>query len=190
MVDTEKYPLSDAAWTQLLGVSMALLGCAGVFFGSGQWKELRVRIGTGLPFLIAYGITLCALCVSRRIDKPPVGKETYKRFVLCFLFVDAILLSIMVYFSGGVKQSLFCPLFFVIPAMAVVFVRWGEEDKSEEDKYTWGVMAVTVAGYLLVYWLPVEELTPGRFYRFCECTILVLAVALTVVTSLRMRSLP
>jgi len=114
--------------------------------------------------------------------------KTYMSFILIYLLADALMLPIAVGFSGGVKQSLFTPLFFAIAAMAVVFVPRSAVPWLKLSPLIW-VTAVTLVGYLVVYWimywLKIGDKDRGRFYNVCENTILVSSVALTVLMSLR-----
>jgi hypothetical protein len=168
-----------AVIAQCSGVTLALIGWAGVVIGSGLWRRLVVKIGTLIPFSIAYGIFVIGLLVFLcNYENEVACKKTYIWFVPLCLGGDALLLPIMVYFSGGVKQSLFSPLFFVIPAMAVVFVPWNVVSDIVL------ITGMTLLGYLIVYWLPaVIDPLPGYCYRIAECIVLSGSVILAVTIS-------
>ncbi len=172
-----------ATLAQLAGVTLALAGCIGVLKGKGiefKWS------GVGIPFLVAYSMFIVAIVYYCKKNGNPIPMElnTYMKFILMYLYVDAILLPIMVNYSGGVKQSLFSPLFFVIPAMAVVFV------SRSAILHIYGVVGVTLAGYIVVYLFSEDNKISGRFYKFCECGILVSSVILSVFMSLSLSPLP
>ena len=173
-----------ATLSQLLGVSFALFGFLGIFFARGTEMRWWSWVGILVPFALAYSTAISGFvyygCFS---NSASADKKMYKFFILLYLYTDAFLLPIMVGFSGGVKQSLFTPLFFTIPAMAVVFV------PPCESRHLWMVTVVTLIFYIMVYWLPIGPESPGCFYRIVECVILGGSVVLTVLMSRRMRSL-
>ncbi len=175
MNDPVKYQLFQASLAQFLGVSLAFVGCFGIFWGS-QYEKWWLKAGIIVPFVVAYLTAIVGFIIYGYYARmpEPLGEGAYMWFVRSYLYADVLLLSIMVYFSGGVKQSLFTPLFFTIPAMAVLFVC------SSMKLEIWMVTIATLAGYIIVYLRPVEKKIPGRLYRFCECTILVGSVFLTV----------
>lgn len=180
MSNTIVYPFFQATLAQVFGVTLALIGCFGVLRSRerGDWSALKWG-GIGIPFLLAYSMFILGLiCHSYRLGNPtPMALGTYMRFILLYLYADAILLPIMVSCSGGVKQSPFSPLFFTIPAMAVVFL------PQSAAWHIYGVTLVTLTGYILVYLIPLDERISGRLYRFSECIILVGSVILGVLMS-------
>ncbi len=192
--DSWKTLIIKATAAQFAAVLLAALGCFGVLWSVDKgWVRW---CGILIPFLPALAIIALGFIVYFRslIKKCEVSERMYRIIVLLCLYVDAVMLSIMVGFSGGVKQSLFCPLFFAIPAMAIVFVPW-----REEYKHIWRVAVVTVVCYLVVYWLlpllglyfprwlphlfPPAVGTPKLFYNICECIVLAGSVGLTVLMS-------
>lgn len=182
--------LVNATRAQGIGVTLALLGCFVLMRKDWPWWRLS---GITIPFLVAYGSFLYGfLCAPN--PKVQIHMKTYMSFILLYLLADALMLPIAVGFSGGVKQSLFTPLFFAIAAMAVVFVPPSAEPWLKFSPLVW-VTAVTLVGYLVVYWLqywlprlfPTSGVKP--FYSMCECAILVGSVALTVSMSLKVPSL-
>ncbi len=186
MSNTIVYPFFQATLAQILGVTLALFGCVGVLRSTdrGDWSPLRWS-GIGIPFLLAYAVFIFGLfCHNHRLENPtPMELETYMKFILLYLYADAILLPIMVGCSGGVKQSIFSPLFFAIPTMAVVFI------PSFAKLHIYSITGVTLAGYIIVYLLPIDDKISGRLYRFCECVILVGSVVLSVLVSQQVSSL-
>ncbi len=182
MSNTIVYPFFQATLAQVLGVTLALVGCVGVLRSTerGDWSALKWS-GIGIPFLLAYGMFIfgfVCLCHRYRLGTPtPMELGTYINFILMYLYVDAILLSIMVSCSGGVKQSPFSPLFFTIPAMAVIFL------PQSAASHIYGVTFLTLTGYIIVYLIPLDEKISGRLYRFSECIILVGSVILGVLMS-------
>lgn len=190
--------LGFATRAQGIGVTLALGGCF-VFiinnWGMLKWWKL---IGIIVPFCIAYGTFLYGvLCAPNTGNQQPLDKDTYMKFILLYLFADALMLPIMVSFSGGVKQSLFTPLFFAIAAMAVVFVPKSAVLWLKYSPLVW-VTTVTLAGYLVVYWLQywlphlfsTSGVKPHCLYSMCECAILVGSVILTVCMSHKVPQLP
>lgn len=186
MSNTIIYPFFLATMTQVLGVTLALFGCAGVLSSTdrGDWSKWKWS-GIGIPFILAYGMFIFGLlCHNNSLESStPIGLETYMKFTLLYLYADAILLPIMVGCSGGVKQSLFSPLFFTIPAMALILI------PRSEIWHIYSVMCVTLGGYIVVYLLPIDGKITGRLYRTCECIILVGSVVLSVLMSLKAPSL-
>lgn len=180
MSNTIVYPFFQATLAQVFGVTLALFGCVGVLRSTerGDWSALKCS-GIGIPFFLAYGMFIIGLvCHSCRLGNPtPMELGTYVKFILLYLYVDAILLPIMVGCSGGVKQSPFSPLFFTIPVMAVVFL------PQSAAWHIYGVTLVTLTGYIVVYLIPLDEKITGRLYRFSECIILVGSVILGVLMS-------
>ena len=185
MVDITIEEFFEATLAQFLGVSIALLGCLGIWLSkNGKWSS-RQKWGIVIPFALAYGTAIagfvvCGLHIGNTIL---VRERTYKIFTLLYLYADAILLPIMIYYSGGVKQSLFTPLFFQIPAMAVVFV-YGSEVLQIA-----AITSLTLLLYIIVYWWywfrkPATDDDLPVPYGVCECLILIFSVALTVVMSL------
>lgn len=185
MLDPARYPLFEATLAQFLGVTMALFGCIATL---GLALSMRQWVGIGLPFLLAYGtVVIGFLFISRHnADRNPITQEVYMCFIGMYLYADVFLLPIMVSHSGGVKQSLFCPLFFAIPAMATVFV------SRSYVRQIYYITLATLAAYIVVYWLPsswiVGLIPPGVFYNLMECVILVGSVSLTVIMTLRVRA--
>ncbi len=184
-------PLEDscrlATVAQIVGLMIAVWGFLGLFFfgrvARVSWPAWR-WCGIVLPFIFVGGMTVWGTIAC--LIKPSTAPE---KFIYVYLYSDAIMLPLMVACSGSVKQSLFSPLFFAIPAMAVVFV----PDSAVwlfGWKHIWWVVIVTLFGYLFVYWLPIDDSAQGGFwYRLCECSILAGSVILTVFMSLRVHFL-
>ncbi len=178
-----------AVVAQFCGVTLAIIGCGGIFYGtSPNWTSGKMIGGIVIPFVIAYSLFGIGFFffLSNYKDEA-ICEKTYTWFVPLCLYLNAILLSIMVAASGGVKQSLFCPLFLAMPVMAVVFVPRYWPKVLHIQVVTVITTVITLVGYLVVYWYfsPIPEEAPQRLYSFCENFILVGSVVLTVVISLR-----
>lgn len=194
MANSREYPLLWAVVAQLWGVTLASIGCVGIFgLKIEDWSALGQRgvliVGLiGVSYLI--GFVGLITTTTRRYGSPTSSINIYRLFVFLYLYSAVLLLTTLVICSGGVKQSLFTPLFFAIPAMAVVFV----PPSKVSPLHIWLVTIMTLTGYLfvhgLVYWSPAWLLIPTRClvalrYSICESLILVGSVLLTVAMSRR-----
>ncbi len=181
---------SFAVGAQFCGVTLALFGCGGIFYGtSPDWMSRKMIGSIVIPFFIAYvlfGIGLFFFLSNYNDDA--VCEKTYTWFVPLCLCGNAALLSIMVAASGGVKQSLFSPLFLALPVAAVVLVPQSWPKVLHIQVVTLITLLITLGGYIVVYWCfsPIPKGAPGRVYRICENFTLVGSVVLTVYMSLKM----
>lgn len=179
--------LSFAVRSQFYGVTLAGFGCVGIFYGtSPDWMSWKIIGGIGIPFFIAYGLFGIGFIFFGNYKDEAVCEKTYTWFVPLCLCGNALLLSIMVGASGGVKQSLFTPLFLALPIAAVVLVPRSWLEVLHIQLVTVITLLITLGGYLVVYWWfsPVPKRAPGLAYRICENITLIGSVVLTVYMSL------
>lgn len=185
--------LSFAVLAQFCGITLAGFGCGGIFYGtSPNWMSWKMIGGIGIPFFSAYGLFGIGLIIFLRNYKDEaVCEKTYTWFVPLCLCANAVLLSIMVATSGGVKQSLFTPLFLALPAAAVVLVPRSWPKVLHIQVVTLITLFITLGGYLVVYWCfsPIPNGALGLLYRICENFTLVGSVVLTVCMSLNVPTL-
>lgn len=112
-------------YTQLLGVTAGLFGFF-VFLlanwknAGNDWLKLLLK---GLPILVAYGLTFLTIFVwwlrkSASWWNTPNRALKYIYFMIC---ADIVLLGFLVGLTGGLRNSIFSPIFLLIPAIATCY---------------------------------------------------------------------
>lgn len=139
---------------QGVGVSLALIGFIGLLICVDTEKAFVSDYAT-MALILAFFGPYCILGVAGvwHIEKWERSSQhakvlTASRFVVAFLYIDAICLGAMVYFSGGVSgpvQSIFTPIFVTLPAGGAIFMAYVS---MKHPKTNLGLVVVlTLFGY-------------------------------------------
>lgn len=139
----------SALFTQLLGVTAGLFGFIVFLLANLDTTvkdSLKLLLLKGWPIYVTYGFTFITLAVwllwkSARCWATPQAALKYIYYV--FICADIVLLGCLVWSTGGVKNSIFMPIFLLIPATATCFC-------SPQRRFFWFVTAGTIVVFLVL----------------------------------------
>lgn len=188
-----KHAWATARYGQFVGVSIAAFAYVGLFFTTNVATTERIA---------EFGVTIVAISVPYIVGgvgliwdwkRWPIRVFSETRFTLYFLYIDSICLAVLVFLSGGAAgpvsaalggsldsplQSVFTPLFVVVPAAGAIFI------VHMERKYRrniWYIVALTVVGYYIIYFGAPEVLIIKQGVRIWYDVLVLGVLSATVV---------
>ena len=137
----------DDAWRNVLisQLSGSFVAFFGYIFHAGEARTAK-RILSGLVLVISFFSAFILLVVH--LYSRSVFSGSREILTVWFLYGDVFLLSILVISSGGVTQSMFTPLFLLIPTAAITFVPL---TSFYQNKHIWGIAGLVVIIYAVLY---------------------------------------